>query len=357
MRAFSSLVLVALMLSCAAVSGLAQDAGLPPLGKDAIENVGQVVSKYDRFTDKSKIELALPVKGNDLDGLYLFAVCVYSGQAVPDNAKVVLGIVSIGEKYKFENNDKIILLVDGERQVYDPERFPRETDFGPVIELLLIKREFSVDELLRLAAASELAGRAGNYDEFEVSASNRQKLLEFARRMRPLTSPGSSTPRVHVVELPSNFHYVRTPGRQAEPSSYVLTPDEGAMDAAGGAGEEFQALGVTAQPEANKAAIIFYNAAKQFQLQTAREKGFRLTIERQSFNIPAYQVEEQKDLGKLKLETARIQITKEILWKLVNADHVTAQCGTVIYELDRDNIEALKYLATQIEKDSKPVRR
>lgn len=344
-----------LLISTSGIS--AQDAGLPPLGKDAIEHVGQVISKYDRFTDKSKIELALRVKGEYLDGLYLVAFCIYSGQVVPDNAKVILGIVSVGDKFKFETSNKIILLVDGQRQSYDPERFPRTSDGGTVIELLLLKREFSVDELLKMVNATEFAGRAGGYEEFEVSAGQKKTLMEFAQRMQARPDPvGSGVRRSPLIELPSNFHYVRELGKDTGLPIHTLTPDNEAMAAAAANGEEFQALGVIAQPEANKVGLIFFNAARQYQLQISQAKGFHLIVEKEVFDIPSYLLSEQREFGKLKFEMAGIQISTELLWKLVKAEHVTAQCGSVVYELDRDNIEALKYLATQMEKDAKTTR-
>lgn len=158
---------------------MSQDAGLPPLGKDAIEHLGQVVRKYDKFTDKSKIELALKVKGDYLNGTFLIALCVFNGQIVPTNAKAVLGVAAVGDKYEFETNNKIILLADDQRQVYDPQRFVFTLDNGKVLELLLISRGFSADELLALAGAQKLEGRAGSYDEFAVSPAN-------ARRCRNL---------------------------------------------------------------------------------------------------------------------------------------------------------------------------
>ena len=68
--------------------------------------------------------------------------------------------------------------------------------------------------------------------------------------------------------------------------------------------------------------------------------------------MPAYKITGQRQVGQLYMETAVIQISKEVLGKLLRAERVTAQCGMVVYELDRDNVEALKYLAEQIEKDS-----
>lgn len=352
-------ILLILMLLFSTSAALAQDAGLPPIGKDAILHVGQVVSKYDKFTDKSKIELAMPVKdgGQGKRGLYLFALCIYSGQVVPGNAKVVLGVVSIADKYKFESNSKIIFLVDGQRQVYEPQRFPTVTDDGLVIELLLIQREFTVDELLKVANSTSFAGRAGGYEEFEVSAYRKRTLLNFATLMRARPDSASSgSASVPLIELPSNFHFVRELGEDTGLPVYTLTPDDDAMAAAGLNGEEFQALGVLAQPEANKVGLIFYNATAQYQLQINQTKGFHLTADKEAFHLPTYRIMNQRVSGRLKLEAAAVQITNEILFKLLKADRVTAQCGMVVYELDRDNIEALKYLATQIEKDAKTPR-
>jgi hypothetical protein len=358
MRACFKGVLLAFVLSClVAVPASAQDAGLPPLGKDAIEHVGQVVSKYDKFTDKSKIELALLVKGEELNGIYLVAFCIYSGQVVPDNAKVVLGVLSVNDKFKFETNNKIILLADGQRQVYDPQRFQSATDNGTIIELLLIPREFSVDELLTLASSSSFAGRAGGYDEFDVGAGQKRTLLEFARRMQPRSDQtNSDAQRVPLIELPSNFHYNRELGKDTGLAVYTLTPDDETMAAATANGEEFQALGVLAQPDAKKVGLIFYSAARQFQLQINQAKGFYLTMDKEVVHVPTYLITGQREAGKLKMEVAGVQISNEVLWKLLRAEHVTAQCGMVVYELDRDNIEALRYLAIQIEKDAKTTR-
>ena len=155
-----SILVGILVVFICAVRALSQDAGLPPLGKDAIEHLGKVVSKYDKFTDKSKIELALKVKGDDLNGTYLVVLCVFNGQTVPTNAKAVLGVAAVGDKNKFETNNKIILLADDQRQIYDPQRFTFSLDSGKVLELLLISRGFTADELLTLANATNLEGKA-----------------------------------------------------------------------------------------------------------------------------------------------------------------------------------------------------
>jgi hypothetical protein len=183
-----------LFLSLSASLVASQDTGLPPLGRDAIENVGQVISKYDNFTDKTKIELALQVKG----GTFFIAICVFNGQIVPANAKVVLGVAAVGDEYRFETNNKIILLADNQRQVYDPQRY-HSMSYGRVLELLLINREFSADELLRLANVQKLQGRAGSYDEFEISPAQRQMLREFVRRMKSPVGAGDSS-----TQPPSN---------------------------------------------------------------------------------------------------------------------------------------------------------
>ena len=349
-------LVILLVFTCAPLA-LSQDAGLPPLGKDAIEHLGQVVRKYDKFTDKSKIELALKVKGDYLNGTFLIALCVFNGQIVPTNAKAVLGVAAVGDKYEFETNNKIILLADDQRQVYDPQRFVFTLDNGKVLELLLISRGFSADELLALAGAQKLEGRAGSYDEFAVSPAQRQTLQEFVSRMRPPSEgPGSVAATARVIELPSNFRYRRELGEVTGLPVYILMPEDEAMEADAQRGNVFQALGVLAQPEANKVGLTLINAQTQYQLQINQTKGAYITIGTEVIHIPDYQVLLKRDIGKLKMETAAIKISNDILWKLVKADRITVQCGMVVYELDQDNIDALKYLAAQIEKDGKTTR-
>ena len=128
------------------------------------------------------------------------------------------------------------------------------------------------------------------------------------------------------------------------------------MEADAQRGNVFQALGVLAQPEANKVELTLINAQIQYQLHINQTKGAYITIGTEVIHIPDCQVLLKRDIGKLKMETAAIKISNDILWRLVKADRITVQCGMVIYELDQDNIEALKYLATQIEKDTKTKR-
>ena len=133
-------------------------------------------------------------------------------------------------------------------------------------------------------------------------------------------------------------------------------PEDEAMAADAEKGNVFQALGVIAQPAANKVGLTLINAQTQYQLHINQTKGAYITIGTEVIHIPYYQVLQKRDIGKLKMETAAIKISNDILWKLVKADRVTVQCGMVIYELDQDNIDALKYLAAQIEKDTKTKR-
>ena len=334
-----------------------QDAGLPPLGADAIEHLGSVVSKYDKFTDKSKLELALQVKGTFLNGVFFTAVCVYSGQVVPTNAKVVLGLAVVGDEYRYEKNNKIIFLVDGERQVYDPQRFPLPMSNGKGLELLLIPREFSAGELVALAGARRLEGRLGSYDEFEIGSVQRATLKEFVDKMRGASEALGYTPSVNSpIELPSNFRYRRELGEQTGLPFYTLMPDEDAMAADAEKGNVFQALGVMAQPTANKFGLALINAQTQYQLHINQSKGAYLTLGKELIHIPEYQILLRKEIGKLKMETAAITISNEIFSKLLKSDQITVQCGSVIYELDQDNIDALKYLAQQIGKDAKSLK-
>ena len=347
-RKMSGKILLAIALTAFLTrTASSQDTGLPPLGADAIQQLGNVVSKYDKFTDKSKIELALQVRGTSLNGMFLTVFCVYSGRAVPVNAKAHIGLAVIGDAYKFEQNNKIIFLIDGDRQVYDPQRFPTQMTNGKVLEFLLIPREFNVDQLAAVAKAATVEGRLGGYDEFQLTASQRATLADFVDKMRGGSETILSGPTARV-ELPSNFSYSRQLGEQTGLPYYTLMPDDEAMANDAAEGKVFQALGVMVQPAMNKFGLALVNAQTQYQLHINKAKGAVITLGQEVFRIPEYEIALRKEVGRLKFETAAIKISQELFTKLLKSDRVTIQCGSVIYELDQDNIEALKYLGQQI---------
>jgi hypothetical protein len=335
-----------------APTATSQDTGLPPLGADAIQHIGNVVSKYDKFTDKSKIELALQVRGTTQNGMFLTVFCVYSGRVVPVNAKAHIGLAVIGDVYKFEQNNKIIFLIDGDRQVYDPQRFPTEMTNGKVLEFLLIPREFNVDQMAAVAKAATVEGRLGGYDEFQLTATQRATLAEFADKMRGGSETIVSGPA--RIELPSNFSYRRQLGEQTGLPYYSLMPDDEAMANDAAEGKVFQALGVMAQPGMNIFGLALINAQTQYQLHINKAKGAVITVGREVFRIPEYEIALRKEVGRLKFETAGIKISPDLFARLLKSDQITIQCGSVIYELDQDNIEALKYLGQQIAVEPRP---
>lgn len=349
-RTFLYSICVILLLSHVATS---QDTGLPPVGADAIKNLGNVVSKYDKFTDKSKIELALQVRGSSLDGMFFTAFCVYSGQVVPVNAKAFIGLVVTGDEYRFEQENRIILLVDGERQVYVPQRYASRMSNGKSLELLLIPQEFTSNQMAAFAKAVNVEGRLGGYDEFQFTAAQRATLAEFVDKMRGDSQLLNSV-SIRPIELPSNFSYSRELDKEKGMPAYTLMPDSTAMAEDAKDGMVFQALGVMAQPEISKYTLALINAQMEYQLHRDQDKGAVIKIDQEVIRIPQYGLLLKKEIGLLKMETAAVTISKDVFAKLLKADRITIQCGSVIYELDRDNIEALKYLGQQISMESKP---
>jgi len=240
-------------------AGSSQDTGLPPIGSDAIQHLGNVVSKYDKFTDKSKIELAIQVRGTSLNGMFLTVFCVYSGRVVPVNAKAYIGLAAIGDQYKFEQNNKIIFLIDGDRQVYDPQRFPTRMSDGKVLEFLLIPRDFNADQMAVVARAATVEGRLGGYDEFRLTATQRSTLAEFVEKMRG-GSEALLSDSTRPIELPSNFSYTRQLGEQTGVPYYTVMPNDEAMASDAEEGKVFQALGAMVQPAINKFGLALINA-------------------------------------------------------------------------------------------------
>ncbi len=157
---------------------------------------------------------------------------------------------------------------------------------------------------------------------------------------------------VHSQALPSNFDFKRDTGQVSGLPIFILTPsvDSVAYDAMNG--NTFEVLSAIAQPDANKFGISFMNAKKTYQFSTNRNKSCTLTIDKENFEYPKYTMASKNVLAKLRIETAVFSINKEVFEKLVKADDVLIRCGIVKYNLDQDNIDALRYLSDQIEQDS-----
>lgn len=156
---------------------------------------------------------------------------------------------------------------------------------------------------------------------------------------------------VFSQELPSNFEFKRETGQETGIPFFHIVPSTESVAYDAGLGNTFEALGVIAQPERDKYGVMLMNAKPTYQLSTGKNKSCTLIIDEEKFEYPRFTLGAKNIVGKLRIETVAFQIDRNTFEKLAKGDDITIRCGIVSYNLDQDNIDALRYLANEIEKD------
>lgn len=160
---------------------------------------------------------------------------------------------------------------------------------------------------------------------------------------------------VAQVKLPSNFTFSRVTGQTSGLPGFLLglAPESIEYDLL--KGNEFEALTATLQPERDVYVLVFVNCKTQLSLRKSISKGATLAIDGEKIKIPKYRLkgEIRRKALKVGVEIAEFDIDKRTFVLLVNADDVTVQVGSVMYNLDEDNLLALRYLAFEVNKDLK----
>jgi hypothetical protein len=175
MKAIAVLILLALM----SVAGLAQSKSLPPIAKDALLNLGKIVMAYDEFTDKSKIEVIIPLQGGITDGVFLFALSTFDGRKVPSDLTGILSILTFSKKASHDG-DALIFLIDGERVETKPTYVTAQISETVHYEGMVIPAPLNGKQMRELGAAKQFKGRIGGYLEFEIGVKARSVLSDFA---------------------------------------------------------------------------------------------------------------------------------------------------------------------------------
>lgn len=128
-------------------------------------------------------------------------------------------------------------------------------------------------------------------------------------------------------------------------------PDSEAMADDALRGSSFEALGAVVQPELDLYGLVFVNAKRAYQFSSNRNKSCTITADGEKFEYPKFLPGAKALVGRLKIETVNIKINKKTFDKIVDSDDVTIRCGVVMYNLDADNIDALRYLANEADAD------
>lgn len=137
-------------------------------------------------------------------------------------------------------------------------------------------------------------------------------------------------------------------------TDYVLKPEvEEIQRRLGGADKPYRIVGALARPSKQLAVLLFVNSQKDLQLGTQTDKAVIITVDKVSLSDLTYEVAAKEEYQNYKLEIGNILIRLDDLRKVARGNSVTMKLGTVVHQLDSDNLTALRYLISEIDKDEK----
>jgi hypothetical protein len=137
-------------------------------------------------------------------------------------------------------------------------------------------------------------------------------------------------------------------------TDYVLKPEiDEIHKRLGGADKPYRIVGVVARPSNRLAVLMFVNSQKAFQLETQADKAVVITVDDSAISNLTYNVAAKQDHADYKLEIGNILMSLDDLRKIAKGKTVSMKLGAVVHQLDSDNLSALRYLMSEIEKDEK----
>jgi len=120
-----------------------------------------------------------------------------------------------------------------------------------------------------------------------------------------------------------------------------------------GADKPYRIVGALARPAKQLAVLLFVNIQKDFELSPQADKSVVITVDAADIRNLKYEVAASDEQPTGKLEIGNVLIRLDDLRKVANGTSVTMKMGAVVHQLDRDNVAALKYLISEIDKDEK----
>ncbi len=137
-------------------------------------------------------------------------------------------------------------------------------------------------------------------------------------------------------------------------TDYVLRPEvEEIHKRVGGADKSYRIVGALARPSKQAAVLLFMNYQKDFQLDAQADKSVIITIDAADIGNLNYEIAAKNDDPPLKLEIGNVLMSLDDLRRIAKGGSVTIKLGAVVHQLDRDNLTAIRYLVSEIEKDEK----
>ena len=165
-----------------AVSCLAQSA--PPIDADVFTTPNKLLTKYDEFTDKTRVSVMIPISSDGKTGLALIASGYYEGKKPKADAEGSLMFIIVGDQASHKD-DLIYFLIDGERVEVKPLYSSHQNhNLNKTMELMALPPSFSAKEFQKLSAAKSFRGRIGSDLTFELDAAAKQRLGEIAKALQ-----------------------------------------------------------------------------------------------------------------------------------------------------------------------------
>ena len=137
-------------------------------------------------------------------------------------------------------------------------------------------------------------------------------------------------------------------------TDYVLKAEIGEIHKrVGGPDKPFRIVGVVARPSKRLAVMLFLNAQKEYQLATQTDKTVVITVDKADITNLTYELAAKSEDNHSKLEIGNILMALDDLRVVAKGSSVTMKLGALVHQLDSDNLAALRYLISEIEKDEK----
>lgn len=153
--------------------------------------------------------------------------------------------------------------------------------------------------------------------------------------------------------LPATFKYEREIAKDGG-VVYSLSPVPSEIISRKGSETPYQIVGVVARLDTQRAVIMFANAQRRFQISTQSDKSVTIFADSETIDGLEYEIAAKDDRDvPIKLEIGNTVMTFAQFEKIMNANSVTVTYGAVSYKLDKENLQALRYFAAQINKDRK----
>jgi hypothetical protein len=148
--------------------------------------------------------------------------------------------------------------------------------------------------------------------------------------------------------------FTREPNNEGS-TDYLLKPDVDEIARRVGDAKPFQIIGVVARPTKPAAVLLFVNAQKELQLHAQTDMSVVITADSVEIRNLTYELvaKNESETDPLKLEIANVLINWKDFLTIARANSVLVKYGSVTYQLDKDNINALHYFLAEIEKDQK----